>query len=54
MAEAIEDLPQTNLDEFTIEPTARQSYLKQYVGPDDHQSSERLIETLIHQLHDGS
>jgi len=54
IAEAIEDLPQTNLDEFTIEPTARQCYLKQYAGPDDHQSSERLIETLIHQLHDGS
>ena len=54
IAEAIKELPQTELDEFAIDQTARQCYLEQYAWPNDHRASERLIETLIHQLNDGS
>ena len=52
IAEAITKLPQTKLDDFAIESSARQHYLKKYVGPDDYRSSERLIETLIQAHHD--
>ena len=54
IAEAIEQLPQTKLDEFAIDHTARQRYLEQYAWPNDHHASERVIETLIHRLNDGS
>ena len=52
IAEVITTLPQTKLDDFAIESSARQRYLDKYAGPDDHRSSERLIETLIQAHHD--
>ena len=46
IAEAVEVLPRKTLDEFKMDPVARQQYLMKYVGPDDRRSAERVVEKI--------
>ncbi len=42
----IEKLPQTSLEEFTIDPGQRDEYVKKFIGYDDFNSCKRILDIL--------